>query len=274
MVIMICSLQSELDACKNSPEEQICQELGKELSDLQRKCYHKQMKLQTARQNRMAAPQTSTRSAEYHYTTQHLPLPEKPPLNDHSEFYDEIEVIDLVEDDWLEAGALDNFDSNDDADDNDVLMESEWDIDEVENQSEYIQEEKSTLSRQKSFPPASFIPQRSTRNYSVSAAMTDFQTVSLSGNTSSTGGKQGQGDRIPLTKTAQPHTKTPRGSQLFTTPREPQPPRGTQPQTRNPRGSRPQTRNPEGVSSPFVSNISRKRPGESIFKAPKVQNQR
>lgn len=39
-----CRLQRELEACKNCPEELVCQSLSKELEELQKRCYHKQMR--------------------------------------------------------------------------------------------------------------------------------------------------------------------------------------------------------------------------------------
>ena len=39
-----CRLQRDLEACKNCPEELVCQSLSKELEELQKKCYHKQMR--------------------------------------------------------------------------------------------------------------------------------------------------------------------------------------------------------------------------------------
>lgn len=235
------SLQSELDACKNSPEEQKCQELGKELNDLQRKCYHKQMKLQTARQSRMVAPSTN----------QHLP--QMPAHVGHSGECDEAEVINLVDDEWLETGAFDKFDDDNDATD-DVFIEDEWDLDEIEldrnmsqpsmersvEQNHQMQEEHRTVSQQKSLSTAS----------KCSAAATNFQSACAS----STSGERGQRNRIPPI----PHTKG--GS--FTMPT----PRGSQPKAiGNPREHQ--------VWSPFPGNIPRKRPGESIFKASKAQIQ-
>lgn len=253
--IHVCSLQSELDACKNSPEERKCQDLGKELSDLQRKCYHKQMKLQTARQSKMVAPNTARNP---YAVQQHPPRPEVTTFSVHSENRDEVEVINLVDDDdeWLEAGAFDTFDNGDDDDlDDDVFMEVEWDVDEVELNSnsnqpisvEQQQEALKTSARQKSFLPAG-------SKYSA----TDFQT-------------RGEQRRFP-------QTLQNRGAQslpVTTIPRQSQPkPVGAV----NPRA--PQTRNSgefEGalsVASPFSSNVTRKRPGESIFKTPKTQNQK
>ena len=110
------SLQSELDACKNSPEEKECQDLAKELDELQKECYHKQMKLQMARQSRMATQQKSRNKGSHHAFQPDLPSADSP-----SEVF-----IDLMDEEWLEAGVLDNSDSEEEN------IEADWDIDEEE----------------------------------------------------------------------------------------------------------------------------------------------
>lgn len=213
----------------------------------------------------MVAPNT----ARNPYTVQqHPPCPEMTTFSvQNSENRDEDEVIiNLVDDDdeWLEAGTIDNFDSgdhNDDDDDDmddDVFMDVEWYVDEVELNrnsnpptSVGYQEAPRTTTRQKSFPPAG-------SKYSGSA--TDFQTR-----------EQRQRNRFPQT----PKNRGAQSLTVTTTPRQ------SQPKTVGAVNSRaPQSRNTgefEGalsVSSPFSSNVTRKRPGESIFKAPKTQNQK
>ena len=55
----IFSLQSELDACKLSKEEEICSKLHQELEDLQEQHYRKKMKLQVQGQNSIQKPSLS-----------------------------------------------------------------------------------------------------------------------------------------------------------------------------------------------------------------------
>ncbi len=218
----IYSLQSELDACKNSPEEKTCQELRKELGDLQRKSYHKQMKLQAARQNRMVAA-ANMRNRGYHYTSQQ----DAPRPSGSTDHRNETESMSLMDDEWLEAGALDDFDS-----DEDIGMETEWDIEEMEldmnpSQSTFGADcteqesgEKNTTSLQKNYPPASSGTYQSAKKH--------FQAANLPVNA------------VNPRKTSKWQASTSSGASF---------------------------------SSPLSSNIARKRPGESIFKAPKTHSQ-
>ena len=111
-------MQSELDACKNSHEEETCKRLKKELEELQKACYYKQMKLQIARQNRTSDALSRKRSRQCNHKF-------------NSDYGMEIvrpvkktnEVI-IVDDEWLTAEDLDN---------DEVRSEdSDWDIDDIE----------------------------------------------------------------------------------------------------------------------------------------------
>lgn len=236
------SLQAELDACKNSPEEQNCQELSKELSDLQRKCYHKQMKLQTARQSRIVPLSTNQHSTQ------------KP---DHSGdcneaevinlVNDEAEIINLVDDEWMETGAFDKFDGDDD--DDDVFVEDEWDLDEMDrnvNQCyssvgfEQTREEFCTISQRKNFP-STLNSYGSTSKCSV--ASINFQSANARGKK----GQRHENSPVPHSKPSKSFSMTPRGS------------------IENCKDDQ------AAVWSPF---LTRKRPGESIFKTSKAQIQK
>ena len=247
------SLQSELDACKNSPEERRCQDLNKELSDLQRKCYHQQMKLQTARQSRIAAP--SIARNQYSTQQQH-PLPEL----EASKGCDEVEVIDLVEDEWLEAGGLEKFDDeSDDYDylDDDVFMEAECDVDEVE-QSSYLDRPigVGTRSEEQKLEVTRTGNQRRTLSSAGTKYSMDFQR------------RTQQFPQIPSNRSAQSHT-TEHHKQPYCKPQ------GSQPWTATPKRTRSMDHSGAlSLSSPFPYSITRKRPGDSIFKAPKEQNQK
>ena len=59
-VVYHCRLQRELEACKNCPEELLCQSLSKELEELQKKCYHKQMRQHFPQQRGSAGNNSST----------------------------------------------------------------------------------------------------------------------------------------------------------------------------------------------------------------------
>lgn len=201
-------MQSELDACKNSPEERKCQDLAKELDELQKECYHKQMKLQMARQSRMATQQNSRNKGSQH-TFQ--PLPSSVAEDSYSEVF-----IDLVDDEWLEAGELDNGDSEVES------IEADWDIDEEELEQ--------SLSLYSSVPNTSYFEHGVAPQKTTSPAESSPMPVAL----------RRKGQRY-------------------------------NDQVRDSRVTPSMTR--EEASSPFTSNFPRKRPGESIFKAPKAHSQ-
>lgn len=117
-------MQSELDACKNSREEELCKELSKELEELQKECYHRQMRLQTARQNRKSTFLSASRNGPQQHTLQLEP-------NTHLETLTESETTSFVDEEWFDEGMLDEFESHD-GDEEGIDLEDWEDIDEAE----------------------------------------------------------------------------------------------------------------------------------------------
>ena len=218
--LSICSsLQCELDACKNSHEEEQCKELSKELEELQKECYHKQMKLQTARQSRKNAPQIeSTRRTQQHYT-------QRPQASNYSETFPESGDDELVDDEWFEAGMLD---SNDEGQDDNELEEYIWgDIDETELEQDVPDD---IMDVDRSVVPQS-IPNRRTPTSPPPPAPVSGQAKRTFSRADSR--------KLPVSSLEVNR-------------------------------SRPEY----SLASPCPSSIPRKRPGESIFKAPKAQASR
>lgn len=211
-------MQSELDACRNSREEELCKELGKELEELQRECYHKQMKLQTARQSTKTAP-AGNRKGLSGYTHR------QPEPNSYSETFTESVHANLVDDEWFEAGLLDDFDSNDEGEIE--LDEYDWDIDEAELEQDMTLDSQPNSDRTAA---SKSIPCRNGTN-----------TLPV---TSTPGEKQTEKSHSRFHKPARSSSVSKEFNNLG-----------------------------YHLASPCSSSVPRKRPGESIFKAPKATNQ-
>ena len=171
-------MQYELDTCKNCPEEATCKELKRELEHLQKVCYHKQIKLQVARQSQNAATTASK--------TSKLSLTHQQPDFGDDDFPGECE--NLVEEEWYEAGSLEEFDS-------DGGMGDDWDLDETEllleeqslaviepndndsNNMTSIGKQEIIPSTKKILPASNFGPARKAGRHSENATFTshDFQ---------------------------------------------------------------------------------------------------
>ena len=74
-------LQKELETCKDCPEEVTCESLTKELEELQKQCYHKQMRQHLSLQNTSKKIQGGSNSFQRQtghynpYTHQYVPAP-------------------------------------------------------------------------------------------------------------------------------------------------------------------------------------------------------
>lgn len=215
------------------------------------------MKLQVARQNKKTSTPNDGKRG-YHYThQQHTPQHDLYAYeNDHTS------NINLIDDEWLEAAALDDFDS----DENECMEGDEWDIDIEELEQNMIldsqsndtelDEKISTNSPQKIFPAASFASCRSIHRFSAknAAEKTEFQMASTLALTSGTSVRSKLEQREVLSKAL--HTKSNLSSSLAKPP--------------------PACSLVKGVDiasycmpSPSPNSIPRKRPGESIFKTQK-----
>lgn len=212
-MVNLTSLQSELDTCKNSREEELCRELNKELEELQRECYHKQMKLQTARQSRNTPLAGNRKTLHSAY--------QQPEPDNYSETFTE---SNLVDDEWFEAGMLDDFDSNDEGD-----IECDWDIVEAELEQDMILDCQPNSDRTdvEKFP-AKLVPHRN----APSAALVARDSSQTEKNRSKVQ------FRKPVSSSEMRELSNPGYS----------------------------------LSSPCSRGVPRKRPGESIFKAPKAIN--
>lgn len=197
--------------------------MNKELEELQKECYHKQMKLQTARQSRKSAPQSeSTRRTQQHYT-------QRSQVSNYSEeTFPESGDGELVDDEWFEAGMLDDFDSNDEGQEDNELEEEyyNWgDIDEAELEQDVADD---FMDVDRTVAPQS-IPNRRTHASPPPPAPVLGQNRRNFSRTDSR--------KLPVS-------------------------------------SLEVNRPDYSLSSPCPSNVPRKRPGESIFKAPKPQASR
>lgn len=160
------------------------------------------MKLQMARQSRMATQQNSRNKGSQHRFQADLPSSASTE-DSHSEVF-----IDLVDEEWLEAGALDNSDSEEES------IEADWDIDEEELE----------------------------------------QSLSLYSSPSNTSYSERERGVAPLAESTMPVAPRRKGQRYNDQVRD----------------SRMTKEEASSISSPFTSNFPRKRPGESIFKAPKT----
>lgn len=158
-----------------------------------------------------------------------------------------------MEDEWLEAGGLEKFDNENDFDD-DIFMDAE--IDNVE-QGSYLEMptrvgcsvektgDKRTNSQGRKLPSAG-------TKYSMDFQQQKQQHSLISSN------------KMAQSLTTEPHEQPQHKTQ------------GSKIQTISLRATRDHS-DYEGVlflSSPFPNSISRKRPGDSIFKASREQNQK
>lgn len=210
----------------------MCKELNKELEDLQRKCYHKQMKLQIARQNRQAS------KGGYRSTLrQSTPEPDFSGEKDGLETTDKSGSVDLIDEEWLEIGTLEEFEN-----DEDEVLEDEWDIDEASLEQiarESRKLEENSISARK-IPPRNFAPLRNANKHVANTAVpNDFHSAASS-----------LGNRSQRTTRTEP---TPR------------------PQLRKAIASS-FTGKETALASP--SNVRRKRPGKSIVKVPSIETSR
>lgn len=269
MLRKILSLQSELDACKTSHEEETCKRLHEELEKLQEEYYRKQMKLQVARQSSHIKPPMKgckNQQNQHHHSATNSP----------AHFMD-----DIMEDSTCQSqndGDLDGnrdedswFNAEDielDKDDMDAIEEGEWDEEKIVSSmfndtskqtwdekvndkqvwDEKVNDLKETVSYQKKFPP-SYFAQRKMYKSSVNdyTEMADnFQAatnlVDLVNSTSER--RRYDKERATSIKSRDSIDSPIRQKKFTSTP----------------------------IDSPDPSLVTRKRPGESIYKAPGTHN--
>lgn len=210
----------------------MCRELTKELESLQKQCYHKQMKLQTARQSRKMKSTTLLSRSEYNHQSYAASSVTDSTIT-------ESECTELDDDEWLEeTGLLEDFESNEGGD-----IDLEWDFDEADLEQDFD-----------SSPPNDIQMVESSDRSNTSSVHTVPQRK---GHVPASNFKAANVVRVPSER-----------AQTERAPSRPQLPTVLSFVTK-----KLSNNHPYSISSPSSDNIPRKRPGESIFKAPKLPNQ-
>lgn len=143
-------LQRELESCKESTEEMTCKRLTEELEELQRQCYHKQMRKQLSNHSKPKegpshSASLSLRSGHYNpYTHQYVPAPnsgrgsDKSLSRSHRSSYSSntVKISEELEFDDNFSDVVNLVDNETELNENDVGEENmdEWDIGIEENE--------------------------------------------------------------------------------------------------------------------------------------------
>ena len=257
--LIIFSLQSELDTCKNSTEEETCKRLHHELEKLQEENYRKQMKLQIARQSRHSnASKNICVSQEHKYhasSTPDSPLvftDDSKAKNAYS-FLPQNDIesgsVKKNEEDWLDPEEFEEEHM-------DALEEGEWDeklelITPDDFSTAHVWEmEKANCFKQSVSHQKRFIP-RYYSEHTIYKSSTNDLTETEAGN-------------------VQAPSKISTNEKIVYDRKRPSSLNHIQHSLASPIRKKKVTSAP--MDSPDPNLIPRKRPGESIYKAPRTHN--